>query len=227
MSSPAKRRKTNKDAGPSRSLDFFFAKQEQRNVDAEQATATSSSGAKNEGEDTQDLTDEELARRLQAQWEREDNVLRTPSPAASEAEQGKIETFGKGNGPSTPQPTNGCDSITEDAGLDTVQLPKTPTRPNGLPNTLSLQSATAAEDTISNTIPFDQSPLVFEPQHYVPDLQKQWALEGGKATYAILTRCFVLVNSTQSRIKIVDTLVNMLRTLIEGDPESLLPAVNI
>jgi DNA ligase-1 len=40
-----------------------------------------------------------------------------------------------------------------------------------------------------------------------------------------LTRCFILINSTTSRIKIVDTLVNLLRTIIEGDPSSLLPAV--
>lgn len=37
----------------------------------------------------------------------------------------------------------------------------------------------------------------------------------------------MLVNSTQSRIKIVDTLVNLLRTIIEGDPDSLLPTVCI
>jgi DNA ligase-1 len=35
----------------------------------------------------------------------------------------------------------------------------------------------------------------------------------------------VLVNSTTSRIRIVDTLVNTIRLLIEGDPPSLLPAV--
>jgi DNA ligase-1 len=57
-------------------------------------------------------------------------------------------------------------------------------------------------------------------------LKKQWAQqEGGHITYALLTQGFILINSTQSRIKIVDTLVNLLRTIIEGDPESLLPAV--
>ena len=35
----------------------------------------------------------------------------------------------------------------------------------------------------------------------------------------------MLVNSTQSRIKIVDTLVNLLRVIIEADPKSLLPTV--
>lgn len=42
---------------------------------------------------------------------------------------------------------------------------------------------------------------------------------------ALLTRCFVLVSGTSSRIKIVDTLVNCLRVIIEADPDSLLPAV--
>jgi hypothetical protein len=97
----------------------------------------------------------------------------------------------------------------------------------GPKNNLSLQSTGSAEDEISSKIPFDESPLTFDPQKYVPDLQKHWAAEDGNASYALLTRCFVLVNSTQSRIKIVDTLVNLLRTLIEGDPTSLLPTVCI
>lgn len=91
--------------------------------------------------------------------------------------------------------------------------------------TLSLQSVAASVDTVSESIPFDQSPLVFDPSDYVPKLKAHWAREGGSASYALLTRCFVLVSSTASRIKIVDTLVNCLRIIIEVDPESLLPAV--
>jgi DNA ligase-1 len=67
--------------------------------------------------------------------------------------------------------------------------------------------------------------LTFDPAKYIPQLQESWASEGGAASYSLLTRCFVLVNSTQSRIKIVDTLVNCIRLLIEADPSSLLPAV--
>ncbi len=74
-------------------------------------------------------------------------------------------------------------------------------------------------------MPFDESPLTFNLAKYVTELQGHWAAEGGDASYAILTRCFVLVNSTQSRIKIVDTLVNLLRVIIEADPNSLLPTV--
>ena len=88
-----------------------------------------------------------------------------------------------------------------------------------------MQSATATEDTITSTVNLDQSPLSFDPSQYITDLKEQWNQEGGRATYAILTHCFVLVNQTQSRIKIVDNLVNLLRVLIEADPASLLPAV--
>jgi DNA ligase 1 len=94
-------------------------------------------------------------------------------------------------------------------------------------STLSLQSIAASVDTISGSIPFDESPLTFEPEKYVPLLRDHWAKDGGNASYALLTRCFVLVNGTTSRIKIVDTFVNCLRVLIEGDPESLLPAVSL
>lgn len=71
----------------------------------------------------------------------------------------------------------------------------------------------------------DESPLTFEPSRYIPQLQSAWAADGGDSSYALLVRCFVLVSGTQSRIKIVDTLVNCLRIFIEADPSSLLPAV--
>lgn len=91
--------------------------------------------------------------------------------------------------------------------------------------TLSLQSAGMDEDIITNSIPLDEPPLTFEPSKYLEQLKEHWSKDGGNASYALLTRCFVLVSGTASRIKIVDTLVNCLRLLIEGEPESLLPAV--
>ncbi|KAK4077272.1 hypothetical protein Purlil1_12396 [Purpureocillium lilacinum] len=82
-----------------------------------------------------------------------------------------------------------------------------------------------AEDTDTSSMPLDESPLIFDPSRYVTQLQEHWAADGGNASYGLLTRCFVLVNATTSRIKIVDTLDNFLRVLIEADPSSLLPAV--
>ncbi|KAL2831064.1 ATP-dependent DNA ligase [Aspergillus cavernicola] len=90
---------------------------------------------------------------------------------------------------------------------------------------LSLQSSAGTEDTISLSVPFDQSPLVFNSSKYARELEAHWSAEGGNASYALLTRAFVLANATTSRIKIVDTLVNFLRVLLEGDPSSVLPAV--
>ena len=69
-------------------------------------------------------------------------------------------------------------------------------------------------------LPLDESPLIFEPSKYVNQLKQHWSKYDGNASYALLTRCFVLVSGTASRIKIVDTLVNCLRILIEGDPET-------
>lgn len=92
-------------------------------------------------------------------------------------------------------------------------------------NTLSLQSMAEAEETASASISLDESPLTFEPPKYIPALREAWAAEGGHASYALLTRCFVIVGGTTKRIKTVDSLVNCVRLLIEADPSSLLPAV--
>lgn len=202
MSSPAKRRKKN-GAEPSaqsmRSIESFFKGQAAKQAQKAEETLDTVP------EDTaQTLSDEALARRLQAQWDQEDNAAASttdhvpkPEPSASPSSTSV---------PSTPKDPE-------------------PTRPLQTKHTLSLQKSTGTEDTISLGIPFDQSPLAFDPSEYVEELQKHWAAEGGNASYALLTRAFILANGTTSRIKIVDTLVNFLRVLIEGDPSSLLPAV--
>ncbi|KZF24558.1 ATP-dependent DNA ligase [Xylona heveae TC161] len=221
MPSPSKRRKKNdyhSTPQTARSLDYFFSKQTQSIAQPEKATPRDGQNdlyqsdepnfAKEHQEST--LNDEELARKLQAEWEKEDTLAReAPADVVPAA-----------------QPTN--DKSSDSGNHTPIQQETAVGRPcsNGpTKHTLSLQSAAAAEDTVSAAIPFDESPLTFDPSKYIPALQEHWASEGGDATYALLTRCFVLVNSTQSRIKIVDTLVNFLRTIIEGDPSSLLPSV--
>lgn len=214
MSSPAKKRKLNSDTkskAPIRGLEYFFAKQKQNgsssNTPPSQDSTVQSEPAK------ESLTDEELARRLQAEWDaesRNNSGQDTPrrEPQLSDTDATPSAT---GRTPVPPEP----------------QLPPLhqPVPADKAKNTLSLSSIAATEDQISTSIPLDESPLTFEPAKYIPELQASWSAEGGDASYALLTRCFVLVNSTQSRIKIVDTLVNCIRLLIEGDPSSLLPAV--
>ncbi|KAF2175638.1 DNA ligase-like protein I [Zopfia rhizophila CBS 207.26] len=227
MSSPAKRRKKNAYNGsnqPVRILDYFFAKQKDAAKDAAatKGTANKLTGKEDAAEqrDTSTLADEELARKLQKEWNKE---------ADDEAPGSSNDLYEDPRRPPTCGPiTEESEAIEGDNNGATNSEPEKfsaePAPPKQM-NTLSLQSTAAEEDMVTANIPFDQSPLAFDPLKYIPDLQKHWASEGSRATYALLTRGFVLINSTPSRIKIVDTLVNLLRVIIEGDPESLLPAV--
>ncbi|PKY08091.1 ATP-dependent DNA ligase [Aspergillus campestris IBT 28561] len=194
MPSPAKKRKRDDlDSSPqkSRSIASFFKGQASK--EAEKIKTSTNSDVSNQTEET--LSDEALARKLQAEWNQQDVTEETP-PSPSEAP----ETPERGHSPQRP--------------------PSIPSK-----NMISLQSSSGTEDTVSLSIPFDQSPLTFDSRQYADELQKHWATSGGDASYALLTRAFVLANATNSRIKIVDTLVNFLRVLMESDPSSVLPAV--
>ncbi|KAL2166364.1 hypothetical protein VTG60DRAFT_2897 [Thermothelomyces hinnuleus] len=220
MSSPAKKRKLNSSGKqnpvPAKGLEYFFSKQKQagtssNNTSKQQGAVAVEPGQNYEGP----LTDEELARKLQAEWDAEvtgNSNRSTPRPQQDGDGVDARESNCSIQGAPPPQ----------ESTLGKSPAPGQPIKGN---NTLSLSSAAATEDQIASSLPLDESPLLFEPAKYIPQLQASWAAEGGDATYALLTRCFVLVNGTQSRIKIVDTLVNCLRLLIEGDPASLLPAV--
>ncbi|KAL8940212.1 MAG: hypothetical protein Q9211_002384 [Gyalolechia sp. 1 TL-2023] len=228
MATPSKRQKTNhyKDAPRSvKSLDFFFGSQKARRSSTSQPSAQDAAGEADwtaSKEQDQQLTDEQLARKLQQEWDATDSkhdATEIQEKAAPNDERHK---------------DHGHSNASQDAPTDLARtfqppIPSPKRQKDGLispvEGTLSLQSTASAEDAISSAVPFDESPMTFDPSRYLPDLQTHWATHGGEASYGLLTRCFVLVNSTQSRIKIVDTLVNFLRTIIEGDPDSLVPAV--
>lgn len=214
MPSPSKKRKldsSSKSAAPAKGLEYFFNRQKQ---------VASRSKLGNE---TTELTDEELARKLQDEWNRQDD----PGGPSSKA----LEGAGHDEQP-TKEPSSSKDVLSQGSSRDASEQP--PIAPStggpslGSPKkTLTLQSAGMSEDVVTSTIPLDESPLSFDPAAYTPQLQSLWASEGGDAAYSLLTRCFMLVSGTTSRIKIVDTLVNCLRILIEADPSSLLPAVSL
>ncbi|SPJ91950.1 related to DNA ligase I [Fusarium torulosum] len=221
MPSPTKKRKLNngtKSTTPARGLEYFFSKQKQNDPGSvKKPKLEEKDGAPSDI--TTELTDEELARKLQAEWDQE--VANTPQ-ATVQAQTLQLpsksnESVSRDESPSPAGPRPKA-PIT----LPTLSKPSpiTKTKP-----TLGLQAAGMAEDTTTTSIPFDESPLIFDPSEYLDQLKGHWASEGGNASYALLTRCFILINGTTSRIKIVDTLVNCLRVIIEGDPTSLLPAV--
>ncbi|KAK2677523.1 DNA ligase, ATP-dependent, C-terminal [Fusarium oxysporum f. sp. vasinfectum] len=223
MPSPTKKRKLNngtKSSTPARGLEYFFSKQKQNDTDSSKNPKTEENAEGTSSDATTELTDEELARKLQAEWDQE--VANTPQNTLQaqtlELPSKHNESVSRDESPSPAGPKP----------KPPVTLPTALNKPGTLTSTkptLSLQAAGMAEDTTTTSIPLDESPLTFDPSEYLDQLKEHWASEGGNASYALLTRCFILINGTTSRIKIVDTLVNCLRVLIEGDPTSLLPAV--
>ena len=196
MSSPARKRKRNApESSTQPSRSIASFFQGQATKQAEKKTEHKPDHATEDTE--QSLSDEALARKLQEEWNQEESH---PDPAE--------------------EPTTATTTTTI-----TPSIPTPDPEPPAKKNTLSLQSSAGTEDTISLSVPLDQSPLKFDSAKYAQELQSHWAAEGGDASYALLTRAFVLANATTSRIRIVDTLVNLLRVLIEGDPQSVLPAV--
>lgn len=228
---PSKRRKPNQTV---RSLDFFFEKQRKpassspcNDFPDQKSSSISHGPAQNyDSPSSQSTKDEDLARKLQSEWDEEERAKVTNSYTQETRvrEKDSSEKFGDvflGHENATPLGSPFySNKISSSSRIEYKQL-------SSKPETLALQSSAAAEDEIASTIPFDESLLTFDTAHYLPSLKEQWLKNGCHATYGLLTRCFVLVNSTQSRIKIVDTLVNFLRIIIEGDPESLLPAVRL
>ena len=235
MATPTKRRKTNnyKESPQAvRSLEFFFGKQKEKISKSSIAhgdTVARSKENKQDGNGTRGptLTDEDLARRLQNEWNEKCGTQEN-----SGQEIGPRRQDGRHDGRSgyDMEMNPGKFKDSSEVNLTGLQekevgwIPQEESAPVDR-NTLSLQSTASEEDIVCSTVPFDENPMTYDPWKYLPDLKTHWAKQGGDASYGLLTRCFVLVNSTQSRIKIVDTLVNFLRTIIEGDPESLLPAV--
>ena len=232
MSSPAKRRKKNDfqpSSQPVKSLDFFFSKQKGA---AQRKIEEHNSG--NETSQVQppqliasldsDLTDEQLARQLQDEWNStgtttaDANDVENPEPVAKPQDNASKGIFSGSRVVAEAEIAVNGEAVKNEANMKTDAAAR--------PATLSLQSVAAIEETVVTSVPFDENPLTFDPSKYLPDFKKLWASDGGDTSYSLLIRCFVLVNSTQSRIKIVDTLVNFLRTIIEGDPGSLLSAVS-
>ena len=231
MTTPSKRRKTNNhQSSPHsvKSLDFFFGKQKDSKDTGNRERAVlepelASSGSQQDASEvptTRALTDEELARKLQSEWDQQErttvNALRANNDSAVEPKCTSAAL----------QPAAGSLNQGSVASGRIIPIETSQQSINASErDTLTLQSAISAEDCVSSMISFDDSPLTFNSTKYVSDLKRQWAGQGGDTSYGLLVRCFVLINSTQSRIKIVDTLVNYLRTIIESDPPSLLPSV--
>jgi DNA ligase 1 len=226
--SPTKKRKL--DSTPvKRGVDFFFKKQVERN----QAPATNGREEKlfvesdGEGEDIrrrrqeeedevfarslqelegrQEVDDEEFARRLAKDYEDEHINGGHPEVDGIDDEE---DIYGE------PPPKLPSEDTTKQPSLPPKFAPADPQSPKLILDPTTLDQI--------YSIPLDKDPLNFNPQTDAP-IASTWF--PNLTPYAFLTHSFILINSTRSRLKIVDYLVNTLRVIISHDPASLLPLV--
>jgi DNA ligase 1 len=231
--SPSKKRRT-QTTPVKRGVDFFFKKQAEKGqlppassnespplfVQSDDENGWDSNRRKQEEED------ERLARELQNMEDRvefgDDEFARrlVEDYKSLESDTNK-KTIGKQ--PSRePQDLNGS-----------KQLPGPSTPIKGAVNMPLESPPQLAKLSINNptsiisleeiyAIPLDKDPLQFDPATDA-SCASHWSPQ--KTPYAFLTHAFILINSTRSRLKIVDYLVNALRVVTYHDPASLLPLV--
>src|ERR1700744_4626325 len=160
MESPAKRRKKNDSkhsAVTHRNLDFFFRKQSNKEQDVTNGPADNGREETHKPSPSeQHLTDEELARKLQEEWANEDKRDSPRYDSAGDMSSGKQEDTEH--------------KVEKDRNKFVAAAPKDnpPFEPQQTANAtvkrvLGLQSTASEEDTITLTVPFDQSPLTFDP----------------------------------------------------------------
>ena len=236
--SPAKRRKL--DATPvKKGVDFFFKQQIEKKIQSPKLNGDDSGlFVKEDGENDwesqrrkQEDEDERLARELQQMYGRQE--------AEDEEFARQLAKDYQGTEQATNRETDTNTIIDDDVyGEPLPQTPKIPpespfkaikseTSTNNSPQppltkTLALDNPTTTSLEEIYAIPLDKDPLTFDPATDAV-CAKSWS--PGRTPYAFLTHAFILINSTRSRIKIQDCLVNCLRVVIHHDPSSLLQLV--
>ena len=212
MASPTKRRKKNGGTATPltgvRSLDFFFGKnrqQQQLQLNKTEGNVTPPNPHADGTAATSQQTDEYLARKLHEEW----NGTGESSSAVGSKTGAMKDVVGRGEERVGSMGIEGASAVSTTREVST----------DG--GKISLRNSLDSENAVS-ILPLDQDPLIFNPDTYEFLIN---SFPNGKATYELLTRGFVLITSTRSRIKIVDTLVNLLRVIIRLDSKSLLPAV--
>jgi len=188
---PSKRRKLNngdQQVSPSkgRSLDFFFGKQQAAKKDAPRSSPKIANNNElyrsdcksEEKEEGSSDADEAYARRLQAQFDEESRAQAGETTASVQSiDDGALK----------PEIIHVPEDKTESQLESPIASAAPSTAIEPRKQTLSLQSAAASKDVISDTVPFDENPLTFDPGKYLPDLRKQWVADGGDVTFSLLT----------------------------------------
>ena len=141
MNSPSKRRKKNDGSSqPVRKLEHFFAKQTAKAAAKDAPKSPDETNGAQNVQDASTLTDEEYARKLQEEWNKEDQAqeqqLKPPSSDELYADAEK------------PTP-NSASTATAEQSIEPEMTKDTPMSPQKQKNTLTLQSTATEEDTIT------------------------------------------------------------------------------
>jgi DNA ligase 1 len=234
--SPSKKRKI-ESTPVKRSLEFFFRKQAAKTPPGSIVPDGDDPPlfVQSDGEDEQDRKrqkqeeeDEKLARELQEaerRMEVDDELFARRLASDYDSVDQESNNKPKEEGKDVNQDGDSLKDEGQilDLGQSEVPPPENPTVPLPQPGTLAFDnsdSRTSLEEIYA--IPLDKDPLDFEPGVDAA-CATNWLPQ--KTPYAFLTHAFILINSTRSRLKIVDYLVNALRVVMYHDPASLLPLV--
>jgi DNA ligase 1 len=216
--SPAKKRRTGT-TPVKRGIDFFFKKQLNQKYSAKPgSSAVGGSGlfVPSDDDETQrrrqqEEEDARLARQLQDMEDH--NEAADAELARRLAEEDAVVSVAEPTNETSNHDQKENQSDLKETALDkTIQVSKL--------DLADANSTPSLEDIYA--IPLDKDPLTFNPA-IDAKVASKWS--GGRTPYAFLTHAFILINSTRSRLKIVDYLVNTLRCVTHHDPRSLLPLV--
>ncbi|PWN54495.1 ATP-dependent DNA ligase [Violaceomyces palustris] len=152
--------------------------------------------------------DEEMARHLEKEWSEENIGDSLGTPSDGDLAHPK-NVGGRSNVASRTQDADGISHV------------------SSVPTNNSMVDLDDMDASIE-AIPFSQDVLAFDPSCIDTS---SWPRANGKekdrptSPYALLTRAFVLVSATRSRLAITTILTNLLRVVRMHDPENLLACV--
>ncbi|KAK9361899.1 hypothetical protein V1504DRAFT_450622 [Lipomyces starkeyi] len=196
--------------GSKRTLDFFFANRSLNNSPVDRKPS------QQKAENGNEIADEELARKLQAQFDAEYHELNQNNTARQLVQDPEHTTIFDNTGVSNSEADTLKVSESDISVAETVDCgvrPPSPAKEVALNPTAAIYGSMA-------TIDFTVSPPEFDPIEHLTALKRLIP-----APYLLLTHLFTQVDATRSRIKIINGLTNFIRLLMLLEKSAITSAV--
>ncbi|KAK9352339.1 hypothetical protein V1523DRAFT_414281 [Lipomyces doorenjongii] len=200
--------------GSTRTLDFFFANRSLNNSQVDH-TAGIWEPSQQKSENGNEIADEELARKLQAQFDAEYHE-RNQNNTARQLVQNPEQTSIFDNTVVSNSEGDTLKVSESDLSIETVDCGVRQPSPA---QEVALKSTAAPYESIA-AIDFIVSPPEFDPIEHLAALKSLVP-----APYFLLTHMFTQVDATRSRIKIINGLTNFIRLLMLLDQSAITSAV--